>query len=291
MANRSYLYASDAIPDGKTKIAPRGLCEYNWDIPLVHKLVMGGAPRRVHSAIWPQHEIGIIANRQGAIERVEAFAAKLLEGDLDAEKRTQLESELADMRAVSEKTPATPYLLLEVGEIVDMMGGELVDQADKIVKEIPAVVARAERAVAGKEDAWLAELRGKPLDEFNFGFWSDVLYFSFGEDEGDDGGEDVEDAEIIAETPAKAKAKEKAAAKQVVKKPAAKAAKKPAAKKPAAAKAAKKPAAAKAAKKPKSKATKSKPAAKSKATKSKPAAKAAKPAAKAAKKPAAKKKR
>ena len=172
MANRCYLYAVDRSPsDGKTY--PRGLCEYSWDVPIVHKLMMGGDPRRVKSAIWDP-EIGILADRDGAIERVEAFAAALLAGHT-GKAAGDLREQLDEMRAVLKKTPATPYLLLEVGEIVDMMGGDLVKNVDKVIADIPVVVAKAARADA----KWLGKLRKTALDEFNFGYWSDTLYFSF----------------------------------------------------------------------------------------------------------------
>ncbi|MBA3540568.1 MAG: hypothetical protein H0T79_13240 [Deltaproteobacteria bacterium] len=221
MANRSYLYASDAIPDGTAKLAPRGLSECNYDIPLVHKLMVANAPRRVRSAIWNEHDIGIIANREGAAERATAFIAKLLEGEIA--DRDQLTGDLADMQQRLASTAATPYVLLEVGEILDMQGGDLAEGAQAVVDEIPALVARVDRAIAGNEEPWLAQLRTLSLEELNLGAWSEVLYFSFentdatptdDDDDDDDGDEEVAPAPKPAKpkaTPTKMKARAKAA--------------------------------------------------------------------------------
>src|SRR5690606_32698343 len=80
MANRSHLYTCDEVPGAESFYA-RGLSEYNWDIPLVHKLMMANAPRVVRSAIW-DHDIGILAEREGAFERVLAFFDRLGVGPL-----------------------------------------------------------------------------------------------------------------------------------------------------------------------------------------------------------------
>jgi hypothetical protein len=51
--------------------------------------------------------------------------------------------------------------------------------AQALVAEILAVAARADRAIAGKEDAWLGELRADWRERASVGYWSDILYFSF----------------------------------------------------------------------------------------------------------------
>ncbi len=175
MANRSYLYTCDETPSGKGFYA-RGLNEYGWNIPLVHKLMMAGSPRVVHSAIWDR-DIGILADRAGAFERVIAFLDKVAEGKIS--KRAELDSELAEMKQFLGKAPPSRYLLLEAGEIFDIMDGDLDKHAKDLIAEIPKLVAKADRAIAGKEAKWLDQLRKKWRDEVSTGFWSDVLYFSF----------------------------------------------------------------------------------------------------------------
>jgi hypothetical protein len=302
MANRSHLYTCDEVPGGKGFYA-RGLSEYNWDIPLVHKLMVATSPRIVRSAIW-EHDIAILADRVGAFERALAFFDKLGQGDLG--DRKEFDEELAQMKEFLATTPPSKFVLLEAGEILDLQGEDLNQLVTNLHAEISELATRASAAVAGQEDAWLAELRADWQEKARPGYWSDILYYSFeggggegasaeGDADGDDSdaeaknvsdgdardsgdradGEGDDDADD--ETPA-AKAKKPAAKKPAAKKPAAKkpaakkpAAKKPAAKKPAAKKpAAKKPAAKKSAKKPATKKSAAKPAAKKSAKKPAP---------------------
>ncbi len=240
MANRSHIYTCDEVPGGRGFYA-RGLSEWNYEIPLAHKLMVGTSPRIVRSAIW-EHDIGILADREGAFERTIAFFDKLGEGELP--DRQEFDDELAQMKEFLASTPPSKFILLEAGEILDMMDGELSQLIADLHAEIPSVVSRASAAVAGQDDDWLNELRANWADQARPGYWSDVLYYSFsnegtGDNQADDDAEDAAEP-VSAETP-------KAAAK----KPAKKAAKKkPAAKKPAKKAAAKKPAKKAAAKKP-----------------------------------------
>lgn len=167
MANRSYLYATDTIPTKGQPNPSYGLAEYNWDIPVVFKLMMANEPRRTASAIW-NHDIGIIADRRGAVDRVEAFAALLIDGHPHAD---ELKAQLEEMREVLRKTPPTKYLLLEVGEIVDLMDGELATNVEEVISGIADVVKLA------ADPKTVAKWRKRKLDEMNLGYWSDVLYF------------------------------------------------------------------------------------------------------------------
>jgi len=206
MANRSYLYATDTVPTTNKPNPSYGLAQYNSDVPLVFKLIMAGSPRRTPSAIWGQ-PIGIIADREGAQERVEAFAKLLLEKH---PKRKDLEAQLEQMRAVLAKTPKTKYLLLETGEVADMMGDDLVDTVDMLIAEIPVAVKLA------ADPKKVALLRKTKFEDLNLGYWTDVLYF------------DLPKPKKI-----KTNAKKSAAKKPATKKPVAK---KPAQKKPVVAK-------------------------------------------------------
>ena len=182
MANRSYLYTCDESPAAGRAVKPRGLCEFNYGIPIVHKLMVASAPRVVRSAIWGDHDIGILADRAGAIERTLAFVDKLSAGEL-AEQDAWNE-EVAGMKQFLAAVPPSKYVLLETGEIYEMTepdAAAIVGAVKRLADtEIPAVAARAARAVAGQEDAWLSELRRGWQDmEAGPGYWSDVLYFSF----------------------------------------------------------------------------------------------------------------
>ncbi len=264
MANRSHIYTCDEIPGGKGFHA-RGLSEYNWAIPLAHKLMVGTNPRIVRSAIW-EHDIGILADREGAFERTLALFDKLGEGEVP--DRSEFDEELAQLKEFLASAPPSKFILLEAGEILDLLDGELPALVADLHAELAPLAAKTDRAIAGEEADWLSELRANWAEEARPGYWSDILYYSFSE--------------------APARKQPAANKKPAVKQPAAKqpAAKKPAVKKPAV----KKPAVKKAAVK---KAAAKKPAAKQPAVKKAAVKKAAakQPAAKqpAAKKPAHKK--
>jgi hypothetical protein len=203
MANRSYIYTCDREPGGKDFYA-RGLGEYGWDIPLAHKVLMGNAPRVTQSAIWDQ-KIGIVADRDGAFKKTLALFELIGEGTL--KKRSEFDSELAEMKELFASAPPTPYLLLETGEILCLYDSPLDVEVKRLCDEIAALAPKVDRALAGKEAKWIATLRRTWEKAARPGYWSDVLYFSF-------------------EEPPKPKAKKQKAKKQAAKKKTAK--KKPA---------------------------------------------------------------
>ncbi|HUS27839.1 MAG TPA: hypothetical protein VMZ53_05005 [Kofleriaceae bacterium] len=181
MANRSYLYTCDQVPTDESTDAPRGLSELNYDIPLIHMLMAANNPRRVQSAIWSEHDIAILADREHAIERALAFADKVGAGTLD--DRAAWDSDLAAMREFFAKVPPSKYVLLECGEIWEMQCDSLdaiKAAADKLVTDCQATGARVDRALAGKEDTWLDEVRTEWQRHFGAS-WSEHLYFSFGD--------------------------------------------------------------------------------------------------------------
>lgn len=240
MANRSHIYTCDEVPGGKGFYA-RGLSEYNWAVPLAHKLMAATNPRIVRSAIW-EHDIGILADREGAFERTIALFDKLGEGELP--DRKEFDEELAGMKEFLASAPPSKYILLEAGEILDLLDGELPVLVADLHAELVPLAEKVDRALAGKEEDWLSSLRANWAEDARPGYWSDILYYSFSKDGDGDSDSDDDDDDEEAEAPVKKPAAKKPAVKKpAAKKPATKA-KKPAAKKPAAKKpAAKKPAA------------------------------------------------
>jgi hypothetical protein len=175
MANRSYLYAADTMPtDQETPQAIRCVSEHNWSIPLAHKLLVGRGTTIVPSMIW-NPRIGIAADYAGG--------AALL-GDLLRAVGRGLEDD-SDFARCVERTTAhlekqrARYFVLEAGEMVSLSGGDPEAGVGRLVADdIPAAVAQAEAAIAGRNDAWLASLRSDWEDHFA-SFYGDALYFSF----------------------------------------------------------------------------------------------------------------
>ncbi len=180
MANRSHLYATDFIPPRtKGQRGPRGLNEHKSEIPFVHRLMIAKEPRVVHSEIWPDHEIAVIAERDGADARALAFFDRVLAEPF--EQRDAFAEEVGRMREFLAKEEARRYVLLEPGEIFELEGPSESPKAwmERELRASVALNARVDRALAGQDDGLLAELRADPENTLGMGWWSHVLYFSF----------------------------------------------------------------------------------------------------------------
>ncbi|WP_330242097.1 DUF7822 domain-containing protein [Streptomyces sp. NBC_00525] len=175
MANRSYLYAADSTPNEADIPKPiRCISEHNWAIPLAHKLLVGRGTTIVPSMIW-NPRIGIAADY--------ADGAALLRDLLHAvgkglENDAEFNECVARTTAHLEKQQAK-YFILETGEIVSMEGDDPVASVQYLVStDIPDTVAKAEAAIAGRNDDWLTALRTDWQNHFA-SFYSETLYFSF----------------------------------------------------------------------------------------------------------------
>jgi hypothetical protein len=181
MANRSYLYTLDKIPTkGKANPKPiRSLGEWGWDIPLSHKILASEKPRRCQSAIWKDHEIGIVADFHAGRDRLLALLEVL--GKAKPKNPANFTLALKDTaKVLKSKKYVGKYTLLECGEIFDMMDGDLVKHANALAeKELPAIKKRVDAAIAGGEKKWVAKL-AKSWEKDVGLYWSDVLYFDFG---------------------------------------------------------------------------------------------------------------
>ncbi|MFD9102434.1 hypothetical protein ACFVZN_15300 [Streptomyces virginiae] len=175
MANRSYLYSADSMPNAAE--IPKGIrciSEHNWDIPLAHKLMVGRGTTIVPSMIW-NPPIGIAADyADGAALLRDLLRAvgKGLEDDAEfAECVARTTAHLEKQRA--------KYFVLETGEIVSMSGDDPAATVRRLASEdIPDAVAKAEAAIAGQNDDWLASVRADWQTHFA-SFYCEALYFSF----------------------------------------------------------------------------------------------------------------
>jgi hypothetical protein len=180
MANRSYLYTLDAVPSKKKKVKPiRSLSEWGWDIPLSHKILASENPKRCQSAIWGDHEIGVVADFPAGRDRLLAFLGVV--GEAKPKNQKAFAEALAETKkTLASKKHAGKLTLLECGEIFDMLDEDLVTSTDRLVdKEIPALKEKVEAAIAGKEKKWVSEV-AKTWEKSLGLYWADVLYFDFG---------------------------------------------------------------------------------------------------------------
>ncbi|GGU95210.1 hypothetical protein GCM10010275_36320 [Streptomyces litmocidini] len=175
MANRSYLYSADSMPN-ETEIPQRIRCisEHNWDIPLAHKLMVGRGTTIVPSMIW-NPPIGIAADYAGGAALLRDLLRAVGKG---LENEAEFAECVARTHAHLEKQQAQ-YFVLETGEIVSMTDDDPARSVrDLVAGDIPDAVARAEAAIAGRNDDWLASVRADWQRHFA-SFYGDALYFSF----------------------------------------------------------------------------------------------------------------
>ncbi len=182
MANRSYLYTVDTVPTKKKKPKPiRSLSEFNWGIPLAHKILASESPKRAQSVIW-DHDIAVVAAFEPGKKRLLAFLDVLAEAS-PKNKKAFAEAVSETKTALSAKKHVGELSLLECGEIFEMEADsleEIVKVCDTLVDEdIPAAREKVDAAIAGKEKKWLASV-AKSWEKTLGLYWDDVLYFDFG---------------------------------------------------------------------------------------------------------------
>ena len=83
MANRSYLYATDVSPQQIEQWSEGrqiGISEWNYDIPLVFKLLISGNTQPCRSLLWDELEpIALQADYQAGVARLAQFLAQITE--------------------------------------------------------------------------------------------------------------------------------------------------------------------------------------------------------------------
>lgn len=137
MANRSYLYSTDTIPDGKHKITAVGLSEWSWDIPVSHYLLVSGDTQMCPSAILGGEEgkLALIGDYDKGVTNLKKFFDLFKEGEIKAPEvfgRAMRESfEYLERNDIKKK-----YVLLEPFEIFDMDKGITEERNGLLLKEI-----------------------------------------------------------------------------------------------------------------------------------------------------------
>ncbi|CAA0104231.1 Uncharacterised protein [BD1-7 clade bacterium] len=196
MANRSYLYTTDHLPESPEWDEQRDLhsiAEWNYDIPLAFKLLLTGNPIAVKSSIWETPErIAIAGEFKSGLNVLQEYLARL---PSEAEPLVTEANEFL-LKASNERK----YFILECGEIFDMDEGSLEDRNLSLLQEISSLkpdISKLHVPIAPKIElpklSLIDRLFGKkqeqeksdPLEPFygiGLGNWSNILYFQFGEE-------------------------------------------------------------------------------------------------------------
>ena len=177
MANRSYLYTADGVPGhapGPGRI--EDLSEWNWQVPILHRVLLTGAPKLCPSTIWESPVLAIAGDYDTGVANLERFFAALPQTD---EVRANTASALEVLQNPARRRN---QLLLEVGEIVALtVSADKDEDYHAWATEITESTER-ELAEIGSIDDWIAyaaTIDPSELDEATgAGYWPQVTYFS-----------------------------------------------------------------------------------------------------------------
>jgi hypothetical protein len=191
VANRSYLYSADDLPDSPewgARKALQGIAEYNYDIPLVFKILLTGNPAACRSSIWETPEKIAIA---GDYSRGVANLTKYLARISDPAARPLVDEAIQFLSAPKH---SRQHFILECGEIFDLTKGSLADKNSALLVEIQDISADIDDLPAPQPANARTGLLSKlfrmkapdplsPYYEMGLGSWSDILYFDFSQSE------------------------------------------------------------------------------------------------------------
>jgi hypothetical protein len=198
MANRSYLYSTNVIPGPSAKANGRkliGISEWNYDIPIVFKLLLSGNPKTCLSSIWDNsEEIALIGDYASGVKNLKGFLSKVA---LPSAQGLVAEA----INFLNKPENQNQYFVLECGEIFDMSEEPLLEQNQKLLEQIRNLQTEVEQAlqslvtppvVPPRPVSFFSKLLGrvsepktpkhdpmKPIYALGLGNWSNILYFDF----------------------------------------------------------------------------------------------------------------
>lgn len=191
MANRSYLYSTNFIPDSpewREKKTLHGLSEFRYDIPLVFKILLTGNPIVCRSSIWETPEkIAIAGDYAHGLENLTTYFNRIT----DSAAQPLIDEALQFLRAPKQ---ARKHFILECGEIFDLTEGSLAEKNIALLAEIQAIGAdidhlpvplpvNAKQGILSKLFRLRAPDALSPYYEIGLGGWSEILYFDFSQNE------------------------------------------------------------------------------------------------------------
>lgn len=201
MANRSYLYSTNVVPGPSAIASGRkliGISEWNYDIPIVFKLLLSGNPKICPSSIWENpEEIALIGDYASGVKNLESFLSKVTHPsahDLIVEA----------IEFLNKPENKNQYFVLECGEIFDMEETPLFEQNLVLLEQVKNLQPELEQALQSlvppsvtppKPVGFFSRLLGRtpeppmpeqdpmtPIYALGLGNWSNILYFDFSEE-------------------------------------------------------------------------------------------------------------
>ena len=195
MANRSYLYTTNHLPESpewEKTMDLHSISEWNYDIPVAFKLLLAGNPIAVKSSIWESPEkIAIAGDFRAGLAALYEYLARLPH---------QAETLVIETKAfLSKASNERKYFILECGEIFDMEEGtpevknlELIEEIKLLSNGIQSIPVPKPAVHDGTKGGSFDKLSGrkrkspksdplKPFYGLGLSNWSNILYFQFGE--------------------------------------------------------------------------------------------------------------
>ena len=198
MANRSYLYSTNVVPGPNAKANGRkliGISEWNYDIPIVFKLLLSGSPKTCPSSIWDnQEEMALIGDYRSGVKNLEGVLSRITQPPAQPLIAEALEF-------LNRPENQNQYFVLECGEIFDMGETPLQEQNLALLGQVQNLQPEIDVALHSllpppvqppKPIGFFAKLLGratepptrehdpmKSIYSLGLGNWSNVLYFDF----------------------------------------------------------------------------------------------------------------
>lgn len=196
MANRSYLYTTNHLPESSEWKELRDLhsiSEWNYDIPVAFKLLLAGNPMAVKSSIWETPEkIAIAGDFQTGLAALNEYLSRL---------PPEAEALVTETKSfLSTASNERKYFILECGEIFDMEEGSLEAKNLALIEEIKSISNKIDTLAVPNpitpevpQRGFLDKVLGRkqespkidslePFYSLGLGNWSNILYFQFGEE-------------------------------------------------------------------------------------------------------------
>jgi len=125
MANRSYLYVTDADPRGTQHGHIHALSEWNWDVPLSHLILASGNPAMCRSQAW-EYDGPIAVCGDFAVGRQRLYDFLDLVQQRGILPTGQFEEVIIQTHdALDAHCGEGLFTLLEPGEILELMASEV----------------------------------------------------------------------------------------------------------------------------------------------------------------------
>lgn len=166
MANRSFLYSIDKIPDGKSQIHAIGLSECECNIPLIYRILVSHNPQAVFSLIDdPDDKTAIAADYFWGVTKLRYYIEMTMDIS-DRENAEKLFSFLLDPKNKQQ------YLYLDCAEIYAMGDDDNFTQNQKLIEELKDIDTTIEDAICRVRAGDRFDLK-----ELSPEYWTNNLFY------------------------------------------------------------------------------------------------------------------